>query len=140
MNDEEGFLQAIAENPSLVLHRLIYADWLEERGDALRAEYLRLEEQLLKSAPRAQQNHQFNQLLGLHPVDVDTSAFLRFPIAPRQGKWAPDRQHGKHWLAHLQSLRQQIDANWLGMVRRQKIAVKLRVLRGQFQDNDYPLC
>jgi uncharacterized protein (TIGR02996 family) len=41
MSDEEGFLQAIAAAPTDDLPRLVYADWLEERGDP-RATYLRL--------------------------------------------------------------------------------------------------
>jgi uncharacterized protein (TIGR02996 family) len=39
--NEEAFLAAIAEEPVDDTHRLVYADWLEERGD-LRAEYIRL--------------------------------------------------------------------------------------------------
>ena len=44
MQDENGFLEAIAANPEDDSIRLVYADWLEERGDP-RAEYLRLEVQ-----------------------------------------------------------------------------------------------
>jgi uncharacterized protein (TIGR02996 family) len=42
MNDETAFLRAIAENPNDESYRLVFADWLEERGDR-RAEFLRLE-------------------------------------------------------------------------------------------------
>ncbi len=43
MNHEEGFLQAIRAAPGDNTPRLVYADWLEERGDRARANYLRLE-------------------------------------------------------------------------------------------------
>src|SRR5262249_22944336 len=39
MSGEEGFLRAIADNPAEDGPRLVYADWLEERGDR-RAEIL----------------------------------------------------------------------------------------------------
>jgi uncharacterized protein (TIGR02996 family) len=39
------FIDAIAENPDDDTARLVYADWLEDRGDP-RAEYLRLEVEL----------------------------------------------------------------------------------------------
>jgi len=42
---EERFLAAIAANPGDREARLVYADWLEERGDP-RGEYLRIEVQL----------------------------------------------------------------------------------------------
>ena len=45
MNDHEAFLAAIRANPGDEAPRLVYADWLEERGDP-RGEYLRLEHQL----------------------------------------------------------------------------------------------
>jgi uncharacterized protein (TIGR02996 family) len=41
MRDEKGFVFAIATAPTDDMHRLVYADWLEERGDP-RAAYLRL--------------------------------------------------------------------------------------------------
>src|SRR5262249_19063984 len=45
MNDEAAFLAAIQAAPEDGNLRLVYADWLEERGD-VRGEYLRLEHQL----------------------------------------------------------------------------------------------
>jgi uncharacterized protein (TIGR02996 family) len=38
MNEEESFLLAIQESPEDGSLRLVYADWLEEHGDARRAE------------------------------------------------------------------------------------------------------
>lgn len=46
----EPFLQAIAANPDDDAPRLIYADWLEEQGDA-RGEFIRLQCQLETLAP-----------------------------------------------------------------------------------------
>jgi uncharacterized protein (TIGR02996 family) len=46
---EEAFLKSIREEPTEDAHRLIYADWLEEQGDAdslARAEFIRLQCQL----------------------------------------------------------------------------------------------
>src|SRR5262245_51741438 len=41
MGEEESFLVAISATPDDEALRLVYADWLEERGD-VRSEYLRL--------------------------------------------------------------------------------------------------
>jgi uncharacterized protein (TIGR02996 family) len=46
MSIEDAFIQAILSDPRAAAPRLIYADWLEERGDTAslcRAEYLRVE-------------------------------------------------------------------------------------------------
>ena len=42
MSDEDAFLRAIADNLDDDAPRLVYADWLDEHGDPVRAEYLRL--------------------------------------------------------------------------------------------------
>src|SRR6516225_4375149 len=42
VHEDDPFIRAILADPENDAHRLIYADWLEERGDA-RGEYLRLE-------------------------------------------------------------------------------------------------
>lgn len=41
MHDEQAFLQAMQENPEDNTLRLVFADWLEERGDP-RGELIRL--------------------------------------------------------------------------------------------------
>jgi uncharacterized protein (TIGR02996 family) len=41
MGEETAFIRAILSNPGDVASRLVYADWLEERGDS-RGEFLRL--------------------------------------------------------------------------------------------------
>jgi uncharacterized protein (TIGR02996 family) len=41
MNQDTAFIEAIRANPCDDFRRLVYADWLEERGDP-RAEYIRL--------------------------------------------------------------------------------------------------
>lgn len=46
MSDEEALLRAIVANPDDDLRRLVYADWLDERGqpqDVARAEFIRLQ-------------------------------------------------------------------------------------------------
>jgi uncharacterized protein (TIGR02996 family) len=45
MRDESPFLEAIRADPHDVAARLVYADWLEERGDP-RGELIRIEEEM----------------------------------------------------------------------------------------------
>ncbi len=49
MQQEAAFLQAMRDNPNDDLTRLVYADWLEEQGDA-RGRYLRVEVELARIA------------------------------------------------------------------------------------------
>mgnify|MGYP001269080457 CR=1 FL=1 len=44
----EGFLRAICENPDDDTPRLVYADWLEEQGQAGRAEFIRAQIQMTR--------------------------------------------------------------------------------------------
>src|SRR5207249_8060556 len=46
MARDEAFLQAIVENPDDDTPRVVYADWLDEHGDAARAEFIRLQVRL----------------------------------------------------------------------------------------------
>jgi uncharacterized protein (TIGR02996 family) len=50
---EGAFLLALAESPADDTTRLIYADWLDERGESARAGYLRLEVRLAQAPPKA---------------------------------------------------------------------------------------
>lgn len=43
MTDRTAFLEAILSQPDEDLPRLIFADWLEEQGDAARAEFIRVQ-------------------------------------------------------------------------------------------------
>src|SRR6266571_2688786 len=47
MAQDEGFLRAIIEEPDDVALRLIYADWLDERGDP-RGEFIRVQCELAR--------------------------------------------------------------------------------------------
>src|SRR5436189_3592451 len=51
MTGNDAFLQAIRDNPADDTVRLIYADWLEEHGDAARARFIRLQIDLDRRAP-----------------------------------------------------------------------------------------
>ena len=48
-DDEAAFLRGIRANPDADLPRLVYADWLDERGHQLRAQFLRAHPHLRKS-------------------------------------------------------------------------------------------
>jgi uncharacterized protein (TIGR02996 family) len=43
MAEHPGFLQAIIDEPDDDTHRLIYADWLEDHGEQILAEFIRLQ-------------------------------------------------------------------------------------------------
>jgi uncharacterized protein (TIGR02996 family) len=49
MSEEAALLQAMLSSPEDSTPQLIYADWLEERGDR-RGEYLRLDAELARIA------------------------------------------------------------------------------------------
>ena len=42
MSDEAAFLEVLKANPADDTARLVYADWLDEHDEPLKAEYLRL--------------------------------------------------------------------------------------------------
>ena len=51
MGDDEAFLAAVANAPADDAPRLVYADWLDERGDP-RGEFIRLQFEIARLAPR----------------------------------------------------------------------------------------
>src|SRR5213078_614891 len=51
--EEMAFRQAIIDNPDDDAHRLIFADWLEERGDP-RAEFIRVQCELARLPKEAE--------------------------------------------------------------------------------------
>jgi uncharacterized protein (TIGR02996 family) len=61
MTQDDAFLQAIMENPDDDTPRLIYADWLEERGDP-RGEFIRVQCQLTRMSPGDERRIPLEQL------------------------------------------------------------------------------
>src|SRR5262245_15402557 len=55
MNDDTAFLAAIAAAPEADDPRLRYADWLDERGDEARAEFIRVQCALARLKPAVPQ-------------------------------------------------------------------------------------
>ncbi|MGL6073380.1 MAG: TIGR02996 domain-containing protein [Fimbriiglobus sp.] len=51
MSDRETFIQSIAQEPENRLRKLVFADWLEEHGEAERAEFIRLSIACLEDGP-----------------------------------------------------------------------------------------
>ena len=70
MNYEEGFLEAIREDPDDEGLRLVYADWLEEHGQLNRAEFIRGQIHLARvkedSLPRRRLARRMRELLEAH--------------------------------------------------------------------------
>src|SRR5262245_8268152 len=50
--EDEAFIRTIQDRPDDVAPRLVYADWLEERGD-FRGELIRIEEEMRNLRPWA---------------------------------------------------------------------------------------
>jgi uncharacterized protein (TIGR02996 family) len=100
MNQDDAFLWAIVANPEDRTTRLVYADWLEERGDP-RGEFLRLEAALASM-----------------PIDDEKAAAGRQHLLELRERISPS------WLAQIWSCRsissapdpQRIEraAEWLG--------------------------
>jgi uncharacterized protein (TIGR02996 family) len=51
MTDRDAFLRAICDSPADDTARLVFADWLEEHGEAARAEFIRVEVQIANRNP-----------------------------------------------------------------------------------------
>ena len=78
MTDEAAFLEAIHQSPKDETLRLVYADWLEERGDP-RAAYLRIETELCQTWTYANQRRDLaTEMWKLRPtLDIQWLAQVR---------------------------------------------------------------
>ncbi len=61
MDEETPFLDAIRANQEDRSIRLVYADWLEERGHSARSEYLRVDDELQKLMDSGLRSEQTDQ-------------------------------------------------------------------------------
>jgi len=94
MSPEKGFLDAIHREPDEPAHRLVYADWLDEQGDARRAEFLRLEVRRRRGDDDRAILARLRELLP--EIGADWAAFLdRAAISYcRYGRTCPGRWEG----------------------------------------------
>ena len=76
MNEENAFLGSMLVSPDDEALRLVYADWLEERGD-IRAEYLRLDLEIERQKSQGRVALQLKQRLAEIELGVDR-AWLSF--------------------------------------------------------------
>src|SRR5437762_9382326 len=96
MADDDAFLRAIIDNPDDDLPRLVYADWLDEHGDAARAEFIRVQCELarvssLDAATRRRLENRAAELLSAHRGEwlgplkelVDCRHQMRLPLFER---------------------------------------------------------
>lgn len=85
-DDEAAFLRTIRENPDADLPRLVYADWLEERGHQVRAQFLRVHlelERLTEDSPHRR------ELAFWCRTQLDTQPHLLFepPLQPKFARY-----------------------------------------------------
>src|SRR5437762_7367117 len=73
MSDEQGFLAAIREHPDDDTPRLVYADWLDDHGDADRAEFIRVQCELARLGEYHERRNELEQrekeLLKAHEME-----------------------------------------------------------------------
>jgi len=91
MNDEDAFLKAIMADRYDPALKLIYADWLEERGDR-RSEFLRLEVQLTRISEQDEQYQNIRKKLeSFYPlVDPVWRQQISFPYDAILESYSPE--------------------------------------------------
>jgi uncharacterized protein (TIGR02996 family) len=128
MGDERAFLTAILERPDDDARKLVYADWLEERGDP-RAEYIRLmmkirQERIVTPEQRRQHHELSAELATLRTHEmVDDRPYVQ-PDSRRnrriqelEAQLASLSSQIRHAVpARLQELAATLDPNWLAVV------------------------
>src|SRR5437764_6172383 len=95
MPDDDAFLRAILAHPDDDLPRLVYADWLDERGDP-KGEFIRLQCELERLAPNDP---------GRKRLESREAALW----AAHQSKWeAPLRRLGAEYIRFHRGLPQRV--------------------------------
>jgi uncharacterized protein (TIGR02996 family) len=131
MSEERGFLEAILERPDDDTTKLIYADWLEERGDP-RGEYLRLMVHVRQGRVVPEEQRRRHDELSAELADLRTQEVQAW-VAGR-GRSPENREHQRRLRelegqlvdlsrqvrqrlpARLQELAATFDPNWLAVV------------------------
>ena len=87
MDEEAGFLRALIEQPDEPAHRLVYADWLDDHGEAYRAHLIRAQ-LALSRALRAPEGP-FDPIGSLDVNDLEETLRERLlrPLEPLWENW-----------------------------------------------------
>jgi uncharacterized protein (TIGR02996 family) len=102
MHDEDGFLHELLENPADDTTRLVYADWLDERGDPVsvaKAKFLRITSRLLEPNRKAGWRKARRAELQVLAATLDTSWLAivsRLRIESCVGKRAEAREQRRY--------------------------------------------
>ncbi len=108
MTDEDGFLRKLLENPADDTTRLVYADWLEERGteEATRkAEFLRLTCRLLTESGDRKKKKPIRKRLQTLAADLDTdwlAVVSRLKVENCARKRGEGGYRGAHFHLHFE--------------------------------------
>src|SRR5262245_17379608 len=98
---DAAFVKAILANPDDEATRLVYADWLDDRGD-LRGEYRRLDAGLMKLAPMTKEYRaQRDRLLALRAtIDSKWARSINYrPITTIESLVHYLREFHRYWVA-----------------------------------------
>lgn len=105
MVDNQAFIQAILANPTDDSPRLVYADWLEERGDS-RGEFLRIQTALTRMPKKDKRYARFRKRLKelRSTLDSETLSWYNilrcgsaFPVSWREGQPLPKVSLPRSW-------------------------------------------
>ena len=124
--EETGFVRAIQAEPSNDTARLVYADWLEERGDptaTAKAEFLRATVALTEPGRRKGQRQRLEQRLQQLAADLDTAwlgVVSQLRIENCQGKQAKANSQR----SMLISFNYLCDRRWQDMQPTEQLAVR----------------
>src|SRR5215813_4740485 len=81
LSDDEAFIRAILDAPGDDAPRLVYADWLDERGDP-RGAFLRAESAVFHELPNSAAHPRLQIALGRARKSVDPDWALRVSRPP----------------------------------------------------------
>jgi uncharacterized protein (TIGR02996 family) len=96
MDDHEALVAAIAANPDDDAPRLAFADWLEERGDAARADFVRDQVRLDRTPPGTDEHRQLFRRT-VDSLRENLPAWIRpaCDLFGQPSSWKPMRRSGR---------------------------------------------
>ncbi len=90
MSDRHAFLAAIAADPESDTPRLVFADWLEERGESRRAEFIRVQCELALLEPGSEKRRELQRR-------ADAIFDPAWPAPPGVAAWGWHRGFAWNW-------------------------------------------